>query len=89
MKHIYIQLTDIQERILRDKQSRNFSNRDYTLRFDWNGKEVDYTDYSERDINEALSGLVELGLTDVKTNGSSIELNLTDAGVKLASIMLS
>ena len=84
-----MKLTDIQERILRDKQRRTFNNLDYTLRFDWNRKEVFYTDYSERDINDALSGLVELGLTDVKNNGSSIELNLTDEGVKVASLMLS
>jgi len=84
-----MKLTDIQERILRDKQRRNFNNLDYSLRFDWSGKEVFYTDYSERDISEALSGLVELGLTDVKSKGSSIELNLTDEGVKLASLMLS
>ena len=84
-----MKLTDIQERILRDKQRRTFNNLDYTLRFDWNRKEVFYTDYSERDINEALSGLVELGLTDVKNNGSSIEIDLTEKGVKLASLMLS
>lgn len=89
MKHIYTQLTDIQKRILRDKQKRNFNNREYTLRFDWDGKEVFYTDYSEHDINEALYGLVDLGLTDVIRSGYSIELNLTDAGVKLASLMLS
>jgi len=84
-----MKLTDLQDRILRDKQRRTFNNVDYVLRFDWERKCNFYSDYSERDIHDALSGLVELGLTDTISNGHSVELNLTDKGVKLACLMLS
>tara|TARA_R110002073_G_C9311151_1_gene567592 strand:+ start:110 stop:364 length:255 start_codon:yes stop_codon:yes gene_type:complete len=82
-------LTNLQDRILRDKQRMTFNNMDYTLRADWKGVSNWYPDYTETEINKALSGLVELGLTDTACSMGSTELTLTAKGLKLACLMLS
>ena len=82
-------LTILQESIMRDKQRHNFNGKDLNLRSDWEGNSNFYPSYTHSEIEKAINGLVGLGLCDSSSCMGVVEISLTNKGQDLACLMLS
>ena len=74
---------------MRDKQRRTFNGMPFALRGDYKANSNFYPSYSQREVEMAVSGLVDLGLCDSSGCRGITELTLTKKGIKLACLMLS
>jgi len=84
-----MKLTVLQDRIIRDKQRHTFNGMPFALRGDYKGNSNFYPLNQHREVEAAVSDLVDLGLCDSSSCMGIIELTLTKKGRDLACLMLS
>ena len=84
-----MKLTVLQDRIMRDKQRHTFNGMPFALRGDYKGNSNFYPLSPHRDVEMAISNLVDLGLCDSSGCGGITEITLTNKGRDLACLMLS
>ena len=82
-------LTILQDRIMRDKQRHTFNGMAFALRSDYRGNNNLYPNCQQREVEQAIEGLVDLGLCDSSGCRGVTELTLTKKGSELACFMLS
>ena len=82
-------LTVLQDRIIRDKQRHTFNGMAFALRSDYKGNNNFYPSCHHREVEKAIDDLVDLGLCDSSGCRGIIELTLTKKGSELACFMLS
>jgi hypothetical protein len=84
-----MELTILQDRIMRDKQRHTFNGMPFALRSDYKGNSNFYPLNQHREVEAAISDLVDLGLCDSSGCGGITEITLTKKGRDLACLMLS
>ena len=84
-----MKLTILQDRIMRDKQRHTFNGMPFALRSDYKGNSNFYPLNQHREVETAISDLVDLGLCDSSGCGGITEITLTKKGRDLACLMLS